>query len=152
MLNLNSNTLAAVVDAALKDATDHPRWQRAIVRAVAELESNPYVERDANHGGLLILSPSGNIYSANGVCQCEAYTHNHPCWHRAAARLVRRYDEAVATAARPPLPANPSVAEARAEVAEMRRRVDATLAATTADRIARQRRIAADFNADVFGA
>jgi hypothetical protein len=30
------------------------------------------------------------------VCQCQAFTHGQPCWHRAAARLVRRYHEAQA--------------------------------------------------------
>jgi hypothetical protein len=41
----------------------------------------------------VIGSPSGNVYSANGVCQCRAYENKIPCWHRAAARLVRLHDE-----------------------------------------------------------
>jgi hypothetical protein len=96
MLNLNSSTLAAVVEKAAHDAANHPRWLTAIGRAILELDSNPWIERN-DHGGLVIGSPSGNVYAANGVCQCEAYTHGKkPCWHRAAARLVRLHDERVA--------------------------------------------------------
>ena len=94
MLNINVTTLAAVVDRALKDAADHPRWLHAIDRAVVELIDNPYLERQDGH--LLIASPSGQIYSSNGICQCKAFEFGQPCWHRAAARLVRLHDEALA--------------------------------------------------------
>ena len=93
MLNLNPTTLAAVVDQAMIDAANHPRWLRAIDRAVVELVSNPWIER-GDHG-LIIASTSGNVYSANGVCQCKAYEHGNACWHRAAARLVRLHDEKI---------------------------------------------------------
>ena len=93
MLNLNTNTLAAVVDAARTDAAQHPRWLKAIDRALVELLQNPWIERHADHPGLIIGSTSGKCYSANGVCGCEAYAHQRPCWHRAAARLVRLHDE-----------------------------------------------------------
>lgn len=94
MLDLNPTTLAAVVDRAMQDAAEHPRWLNAINRAVAELVSNPWIERGELHG-LVVASPSGNVYSANGVCQCQAYLHGNACWHRAAARLVRLHDEAL---------------------------------------------------------
>ncbi len=42
---------------------------------------------------LVILSESNEVYSANGTCQCRAYEFGKPCWHRAAARLVARYNE-----------------------------------------------------------
>ena len=73
------------------DAANHPRWLKAIDRAVVELVSNPWIER-GDHG-LIIASTSGNVYSANGVCQCKAYEHGNACWHRAASRLVRLHDE-----------------------------------------------------------
>jgi hypothetical protein len=92
MLNLNSSTLQQVAEKAAQDAAQHPRWLTAIGRALVELDSNPYLERAA-HGGLIIGSPSGQCYSSNGVCQCEAYQHGQACWHRAAARLVRLHDE-----------------------------------------------------------
>jgi hypothetical protein len=66
------------------------------------LADNPYIcERD---GGLLILSPSGETYHANGACQCKAYTHGMACWHRAAAQLVKRYREAEAAQLAAPAP------------------------------------------------
>jgi hypothetical protein len=42
---------------------------------------------------LIILSPSNEIYEANGACQCRAFKNHQPCWHRAAARIVERYQE-----------------------------------------------------------
>ena len=92
MLNLNAQTLAAVVDKARTDAAEHPRWLTAIDRAVVELVQNPWIERGELHG-VIIASPSGNLYSANGTCQCRAHAYGNPCWHRAAARLVRLHDE-----------------------------------------------------------
>lgn len=96
-LNLNSSTLQAVADKALIDAAAHPRWIVAIGRALVELESNPWLER-GDHG-LIIGSPSGAVYSSNGICQCRAFEFGHPCWHRAAARLTRLCDEREAAAA-----------------------------------------------------
>ena len=45
-------------------------------------------------GTLLVLSPSGKLYTASRGCQCLAYVKGEPCWHRAAARLIQRYTEA----------------------------------------------------------
>jgi hypothetical protein len=92
MLNLNPTTLAAVAEKAAHDAANHPRWLVALGRAIVELDSNPFLER-AEHGGLIIGSPSGACYTSNGVCQCPSYNFGQPCWHRAAARLVRLHDE-----------------------------------------------------------
>lgn len=98
MLNLSTATLTAVVDKAMTDAAGHQRWLNAINRAVAELVSNPYIARQDGH--LLISSSTSHaIYSANGICQCEAFKRGQPCWHRAAARLVRLHDEAQASQA-----------------------------------------------------
>jgi hypothetical protein len=81
-----------VTQAAFDKVFGNRRWETAIVKAKAQLEENPYMHFDGQ--SLLILSPSGEIYSANGVCQCKAYRRGQPCWHRAAARLVKRYMEA----------------------------------------------------------
>jgi hypothetical protein len=94
MLNLNCHILAQVVSKALVDAAAHPRWVTAIQRALVELDTNPYLERQAGH--LLIGSSSGQTYAANGVCSCTAFSFGQACWHRAAARLVRLHDEAQA--------------------------------------------------------
>ncbi len=92
MLNLDCTILSEVCDKALQDAADHPRWQAAINRAVVELLSNPFVER-GDDSSLIIGSTSGKAYASNGVCQCVAFAYGNPCWHRAAARIVRLYDD-----------------------------------------------------------
>lgn len=91
MLSLNQERFSQVVETALANTVDSKRWSNAIVRAVVEIEVNPYMEW--TNGTLLILSPSNEIYEANGSCQCKAYEQGFPCWHRAAARLIQRYNE-----------------------------------------------------------
>jgi hypothetical protein len=98
-MTLNLIQLAAVTAVAMAkaQATNQRAWVRAIEKAAEQLASNPYIaEQD---GGLLILSYSGETYHANGACQCKAYLNGRPCWHRAAAQLVKRYREAEAKAA-----------------------------------------------------
>jgi len=100
MLNLNPNTLAAVVSKALADAAANQRWANAIRRAADELDSNPWIARNPNGHGLIIGSPSGACYSANsGECSCPAFAFGRACYHRALAQLVRRHDERQASAA-----------------------------------------------------
>ncbi len=91
MQNIDRQKMEQVIQTAF-DQTSNLRWQMAIARAKQQIESNPYMHFDG--GALLILSPSGEIYSANGSCQCKAYLRGFPCWHRAAARLIERYNEA----------------------------------------------------------
>lgn len=76
-----------------ESATDK-RWLNCIARAVAEVETNPYLTFQPENKSLLILSEtSGQIYSANGTCQCKAFEFGNPCFHRALARLIVRYLE-----------------------------------------------------------
>lgn len=100
MLTLNTDILAQIVTTAQQSAANSPRWLAAIERAATELETNPFIEAMDDHT-LLIGSPSGRTYIGNGTCQCEAFAHGKPCWHRAAARLYHRYVEAEAKQARP---------------------------------------------------
>jgi len=106
------------------DAKTACRWERAITKAVREIQENPYLHYDTEKRQLIILSSnSGNIYAANGVCQCAAYNEGvaatgkpFPCWHRACARLVRLYLEATGELPKTPAPvarihAAPTVAE-----------------------------------------
>ncbi len=77
------------------DAQTKKRWINAIAKAVVEIEENgvfmTWMKEDKS---LLIWSQkSNNIYAANGVCQCRAFEQGSPCFHRAAARLVRLYME-----------------------------------------------------------
>jgi len=92
MMNIDENRMRQVAQAAFDKVSGNRRWETAIAKAKAQLESNPYMHFDGK--ALLILSPSGEIYTANGNCQCKAFANGQPCWHRAAARLVERYNEA----------------------------------------------------------
>jgi len=92
MLNINQDRMQEVIQEAFDKAEGSRRWQTAIAKAKAQLESNPYLHFDGD--ALLILSDSNEIYRANGTCTCKAFTNGQPCWHRAAARLVERYNEA----------------------------------------------------------
>ena len=90
-MDIDQNRMQKVIQTAFDKVANSIRWQTAIAKAKQQLEANPYIHFDGN--ALLILSPSGEIYSANGICQCKAYRSGQPCWHRAAARLVQRYNE-----------------------------------------------------------
>lgn len=83
------------IETALNNAAKFPRWQNAIKKAVAQIEENgEFMTYDEKENYLLIWSQGSNeIYSANGVCQCKAFAEGFPCYHRAAARLVRNYLE-----------------------------------------------------------
>jgi hypothetical protein len=91
MLNLNEERMQQVIQEAFDRVAGLHHWQIAIAKAKQQIEENPYMHYDGRE--LLILSPSGELYSANGSCQCKAYMNKRPCWHRAAARLVERYME-----------------------------------------------------------
>jgi hypothetical protein len=83
--------LSAVIESARRSASHSQAWSNAIDRAARELETNPYIHYNGRE--LVILSStSDNIYAANGSCQCKAYANRRPCWHRAAARLIERYN------------------------------------------------------------
>lgn len=89
MMNIDESRMSQVIQEAFEKVSGSLRWQTAIVKAKQQIEENPYLHFDGE--ALLILSPSGEIYRANGSCQCKAYMNSQPCWHRAAARLVERY-------------------------------------------------------------
>ena len=92
MQDINTEKLQTVTQEAFDKVPNSRRWQTAIVKAKQQIESNPFMHFDGD--ALLILSPESNqIYTANGTCQCCAYELGQPCWHRAAARLIKRYNE-----------------------------------------------------------
>ncbi len=88
-MNIDQNRMEQVIQEAFDKVSGSRRWQIAIAKAKQQIEENPYIHFDGR--ALLILSPSGEIYSANGTCQCKAFSKGQPCWHRAAARLIERY-------------------------------------------------------------
>jgi hypothetical protein len=91
-MTVNIVKFEQVISEAKAKAASSPAWIRAIERAAEMILDNAYM--DYSDGELLILSDSGNIYRANGICQCAAFKRNRPCKHRALARLVQRYVEA----------------------------------------------------------
>ncbi len=92
----NEQKFNATVKEALTKSVNFPRWQNAVNKAVAQIELNgTFMEWMTDTKSLLIWSQDSNdIHAANGVCDCEAFKRGFPCWHRAAARLVRLYTEA----------------------------------------------------------
>jgi hypothetical protein len=94
-VQISLDHLLSSVDAA-RTATAEKRWLNAIDSAYEWLMEQDSVTLDAD-GSLLVESATepGKIYAANGSCQCVAYIGGNPCWHRSAARLVRRMMEAM---------------------------------------------------------
>jgi len=94
MIDINQEIMAQIAAAAKQQSGGDARWCRAIDSAVKLLANTPYVHFEGDT--LLVVSDtSANVYNANGSCQCEAFKHGKPCRHRAAARLLRRYHEAL---------------------------------------------------------
>lgn len=88
---MDKDKVQKIAQEAFDKVSRNRRWEAAIAKAKTQLESNPYIHFYGK--SLLILSPSGEIYTANGTCQCKAYKSGQLCWHRAAARFVKRYNE-----------------------------------------------------------
>ncbi len=85
MMNLDETKLAGIVETAAAKSADSSRWQKAIRRAHVELLSdNPYQHFDGSR--FVVLSPSGELYEANGDCQCEAFRRGLACWHLSDGR------------------------------------------------------------------
>jgi hypothetical protein len=89
----NTEKFNEVIETALTKAAHSSRWMNAIKKAVAQIEANGnFMTFDMSEAYLLIWSQdSDKVYTANGVCQCKAFAEGQPCWHRAAARLIRNY-------------------------------------------------------------
>jgi hypothetical protein len=92
MTNLDTNKMQQVIQEAFDKVAGNRRWEVAIAKASMEIKSNPFMHWNGH--ALVVLSPSNEIYEANGACQCKAFAHGkQPCWHRACARLIQRYNE-----------------------------------------------------------
>ncbi|MCA1622540.1 MAG: SWIM zinc finger family protein [Acidobacteria bacterium] len=85
----------AKVELTVTDNQTKARWINAISKAAAQIEENGvFMTWQSETKSLLIWSQESNeIYSSNGVCSCPAFKRGFACWHRAAARLVRLYNE-----------------------------------------------------------
>ena len=84
------------VELTVTDAQTKKRWINAIAKAVVEIEENGVFMtwQEADKSLLIWSQKSNSIYTSNGICQCRAFEQGSPCFHRAAARLVRLYTEA----------------------------------------------------------
>lgn len=76
----NPSLLDEVVEQALVDAE---------VRS-ANLDGLEFSRRTNT---LRFHAPTEQIYTSNGTCDCEAYLHGKPCYHRSMARILTRYFE-----------------------------------------------------------
>lgn len=86
------DALVAAVEYA-RGSTAPDAWQRAITAAYDYLLQVDTISYDVAAHAIRVESAtrSGRAYIANGDCQCEAFTRGAGvCWHRAAARLMRR--------------------------------------------------------------
>lgn len=96
---INKEVLGAIAAETIKSikptAPRAQRWINAIAKAVTEVENNPFLTYNHDSHSLLIMSQNnGQTYTANGVCQCEAYLNGKlPCKHRALNRLIAIYIE-----------------------------------------------------------
>lgn len=91
-MGINQVQFLQVVEAAKVKAANSPRWLRAIDRAAEGILSGELIVTVLMDGAQ-VTSPNGS-YLANGSCGCKAFQYGHKeCRHRAAARLMERYEE-----------------------------------------------------------
>ena len=71
------------------------RWINAINKAAAQIEENgEWITWMPETKSIVIWNQeTNNVHSANGVCDCMAFQKGFPCFHRAAARIIRLYME-----------------------------------------------------------
>lgn len=84
-----------VVAEAKAKAAGNARWINAIDKAADGILSGAWILTELADA-IAVTTESGKTYFANGHCQCEAYRVGTPCKHRAAARLIKLYNEAEA--------------------------------------------------------
>jgi hypothetical protein len=93
---INTEKFNSIVEAA-KAKTNDPKWTRAIEKAAKGILSGELIVTTLAHGAL--VTTSNGTYAANGHCNCEAARRGHTqCYHRAAARLMDRYEQEMAQA------------------------------------------------------
>lgn len=90
---LNSQIWKATISAAMEKTAEKPAWQRAIGRAVVEIERAKYWAFNPQTGVLTLLSTtSGTLYTVDAAHTCPA---GNVCKHKAARLLLIRYHEAL---------------------------------------------------------
>lgn len=89
-----ANALVKIHEARLND-WETVRHTNAVAKAAAQIEANgAFMTYHAGEKSMTIWNQKTNgVYTANGVCECEAFKRGYICFHRAAARLWTRYCE-----------------------------------------------------------
>lgn len=94
-MQINIQKFKAVASAA-KARTSDKRWQSAIDRAVAGVESGWWIVTEL-HDCLAVTTESGATYFVTeNRCQCRAFENNQPCKHRCYVALRRLQETAPA--------------------------------------------------------
>jgi hypothetical protein len=93
-MEINKVQFNKVVETAKAKAAGNKRWIAAIDKAADALLNGKWIVTELQHC-YVFTTENGKTYRANGVCQCEAFFRNQPCKHRAGARLLALYAEAV---------------------------------------------------------
>lgn len=95
-VELEQEHIINAVNNALERVGSDTRWRRAIEKAATWLMAQDALVYDGDTSELIgVNSATGDrVYSPSPLsCQCEAFAKNAPCWHRAAALLVKRAAE-----------------------------------------------------------
>jgi hypothetical protein len=104
----NNEVFGKVIAAALASVGENTglgtdeqkRCVNAIAKAAARTETRGcFMDYEAGGDRMLIWSDSNEIYEIgpDGRCQCHAQAHDIICWHKAAKRIIQRYNEATGT-------------------------------------------------------
>jgi hypothetical protein len=93
-MEINKAQFEKVVETAKAKVAGNKRWIAAIDKAADALLNGKWIVTELRDC-YMFTTESGKTYRANGVCQCEAFFRSQPCKHRAAARLLALYAEAV---------------------------------------------------------
>ena len=96
-----TDAICEALDTAREKAAGNLRWLVALDSAANWLLQQEELAWDGEAHALHVPSAStpGLVYIANGACQCESFRKHNACWHRAAARLIKRALERQALAA-----------------------------------------------------
>ncbi len=93
---VDANFVLGLIDRMAEKALDTP-WETAAYKAVKKVEE--WVEKGwgvlVASDGIYIPSDSKKntqyfVLTGEATCECEAFAHGRRCWHRAAARMIRR--------------------------------------------------------------
>jgi hypothetical protein len=91
-VELDAEFIVAAVHNARERVGDDGRWSRAIDKAAVWIVGQDALVYDGDTSELIGVgsATSDRVYSPSPLsCQCEAFAKSSPCWHRAAALLVK---------------------------------------------------------------